>query len=67
MPVWKVMLGTLLGMAPICFAQSYLADSILTHFPRLIYPLAVACGVYALVVLWILSKMLVKPATEPVS
>lgn len=67
MPVWKVMLGTLLGMAPICFAQSYFADSILTHFPQLIYPLAVACGVYAVVVLWILSKMLVKPAAEPVS
>ena len=30
LPVWKLMLGTLAGMAPLCFAQSYLADGLLT-------------------------------------
>ena len=56
--VWKLMLGTLAGMAPLCFAQSYLADNLLTAFPRLIYPLLAACAIYALVVLWVLSNML---------
>lgn len=60
MPVWKVMLGTLAGMAPLCFAQAYLAEGILTAFPRLIYPLAAACAVYALVVLWVMSKLVAK-------
>jgi uncharacterized membrane protein YdjX (TVP38/TMEM64 family) len=56
--VWKLMLGTLAGMAPLCFAQSYLADGLLTAFPSLIYPLVVACVVYAVVVIWVLVHLL---------
>lgn len=56
--VWKLMLGTLAGMAPLCFAQSYLADGLLTAFPLLIYPLVAACAIYALIVLWVLSHLL---------
>jgi uncharacterized membrane protein YdjX (TVP38/TMEM64 family) len=55
--VWKLMLGTLAGMAPLCFAQSYLADGLLRAFPLLIYPLVAACGVYALVVIWVVIKL----------
>jgi uncharacterized membrane protein YdjX (TVP38/TMEM64 family) len=51
--VWKLMLGTLAGMAPLCFAQSYLADGLLHAFPMLIYPLVAACVVYGLVVVWV--------------
>lgn len=40
-PVWKVMLGTLLGMAPLCWGQAYLADSMLSAFPSLLYPLLI--------------------------
>jgi uncharacterized membrane protein YdjX (TVP38/TMEM64 family) len=58
MPVWKLMLGTASGMAPLCFAQSYLAEGILASFPNLLYPLIVACAVYTLVVVWIMSKLL---------
>lgn len=57
-PVWKVMLGTLAGMAPLCFAQAYLAKGILTAFPRLIYPLLVACAIYTVVVLWIVNRLM---------
>lgn len=57
MPVWKVMLGTLLGMAPLCWAQAYLADGILGAFPQLIYPLLVACAVYTIVAIWILRRL----------
>ena len=63
-PVWKVMAGTALGMAPLCFAQSYLADELLTAFPKLLYPLLAACAVYVLLVLWILRGLVKrKPAT----
>jgi uncharacterized membrane protein YdjX (TVP38/TMEM64 family) len=56
--VWKLMLGTLAGMAPLCFAQSYLADGLLTAFPLLIYPLVAACVVYGLIVIWVMINLL---------
>lgn len=56
--VWKLMLGTLAGMAPLCFAQAYLAEGLLAAFPFLIYPLLAACAVYGLVVVWVLSRLL---------
>jgi uncharacterized membrane protein YdjX (TVP38/TMEM64 family) len=55
--VWRVMLGTLAGMAPLCFAQSYLAEGLLTTFPWLIYPLVVASAIYLLVVAWIVVNL----------
>jgi hypothetical protein len=45
-------------MAPLCFAQSYLADGLLSAFPLLIYPLVAACVVYALVVIWVVISLL---------
>jgi uncharacterized membrane protein YdjX (TVP38/TMEM64 family) len=62
--VWKLMLGTLAGMAPICFAQAYLAEGLLAAFPRLIYPLLAACAVYGLVVVWVLSRLLKEQAAQ---
>jgi uncharacterized membrane protein YdjX (TVP38/TMEM64 family) len=58
MPLWKLMLGTLLGMAPLCWAQSYLANEILTAYPKLLYPLLAACVVYAIVVAFVVRKMM---------
>lgn len=58
LPVWKLMLGTLAGMAPLCFAQSYMAEGLLTAFPSLIYPLVAACVVYAIVVVWVVVNLL---------
>jgi uncharacterized membrane protein YdjX (TVP38/TMEM64 family) len=55
--VWRLMVGTLAGMAPLCFAQAYLAEGLLAAFPWLIYPLAAACVVYALLVIWLLGKL----------
>jgi uncharacterized membrane protein YdjX (TVP38/TMEM64 family) len=57
LPVWKLMLGTLAGMAPLCFAQSYLAEGLLTAFPTLVYPLVAACVIYGLVVIWVLINL----------
>ncbi|MEN6575208.1 MAG: VTT domain-containing protein [Phycisphaerales bacterium] len=56
-PVWKVMVGTLLGMAPLCWAQAYLSDGILKAIPQLIYPLMALCGVYVVVAVWIVARM----------
>jgi uncharacterized membrane protein YdjX (TVP38/TMEM64 family) len=67
MPLWKLMLGTLLGMAPLCWAQSYLADEILTAFPRLLYPLLAACGLYTIVIVYVVRRMMKQIASEPAS
>ncbi len=54
MPMWKLALGTTLGMAPLCFLQAYLAESLLIAFPRLIYPLLVAGLLYAVLFAWVI-------------
>lgn len=56
-PIWKVMLGTLLGMAAPCWVQAYLADGILRAIPQLLYPLMILCGIYAVVVVWVVSRL----------
>ncbi|MEZ6059635.1 MAG: VTT domain-containing protein [Planctomycetaceae bacterium] len=56
-PVWRVMFATAFGMAPLCFAQAWLADGLLTAFPKLIYPLLIACGVYAAIVVVVLRNV----------
>jgi uncharacterized membrane protein YdjX (TVP38/TMEM64 family) len=56
-PVWKVMAGTLLGMAPLCWAQAYLTEGVLTAIPHLIYPLIVLCVIYAAAVAWVVGRL----------
>jgi uncharacterized membrane protein YdjX (TVP38/TMEM64 family) len=53
-PTGSVMLGTLIGMAPLCYLQSYLSASLFAMFPWLIWGLVLACLLYAvaLIVLW---------------
>jgi len=58
MPMSRLLVGTTLGMAPLCFAQAYLAESLLIAFPRLIYPLLVAGLAYAVVFVWVIKKTL---------
>ena len=55
---WKVMAATAFGMAPLCFAQAWLADGLLTAIPELIYPLLAACVLYLVFVVVVLKKML---------
>lgn len=55
--VWKVMTGTFLGMAPLCWAQAYLCDGVLTAIPQLFYPLVVLCGLYAVAVVWVVVRL----------
>ncbi|MHC4875312.1 MAG: TVP38/TMEM64 family protein [Planctomycetota bacterium] len=58
-PVWKVMAATLAGMAPLCFAQSYLAEGVMTAIPQLLYPLLFACLVYVVCVCAVLRRLAV--------
>jgi len=52
-PAWKVALGTLAGMAPLCYAQAYLAERILRVLPGSLW-VVIALGLtYFGVVVWI--------------
>ncbi|MBS0260715.1 MAG: TVP38/TMEM64 family protein [Planctomycetes bacterium] len=64
MPLWKLMLGTALGMAPLCWAQAYLAGELLTAFPNLIYPLLIACVIYTFCVIVVARRLLKQTALE---
>lgn len=56
-PIWRVTLGTFIGMAPLCYAQAYLAQEIFHVLPGAIYVLAVAAAVYVgALVLWLWRK-----------
>jgi uncharacterized membrane protein YdjX (TVP38/TMEM64 family) len=64
MPVWKLCVGTALGMAPLCWLQAYTADRLLSVFPRLLYPLLVLCGIYAVIVLFVIWRLASTKVTE---
>lgn len=56
-PTWKVMLGTFLGMLPLCYLQAYLAEEIFKAFPSLILPVFIVCIIYGFYVIWIVKKL----------
>jgi len=56
-PVWRVALGTFIGMAPLCFAQAYLAEQIFKILPGAVYVLIGAGLLYvAFVVVWLTRR-----------
>jgi uncharacterized membrane protein YdjX (TVP38/TMEM64 family) len=56
-PVWRVALGTFIGMAPLCYAQAYLAQQIFDVLPGAVYVLFAAGIVYVLaLVIWLTRK-----------
>ena len=64
-PTWHVKLATGIGMAPLCFAQSWLSDGIFNRWPGLIWPLIIAGLLYLGAVSVILSRMLKSPTAAP--
>ena len=64
-PVTTVMLATGLGMAPLCFAQAYFAESMLQAFPKLIYLLTALCIVYFLFVIAAIRGMVLLKSRRP--
>ena len=56
-PIWRVALGTFIGMAPLCFAQAYLAEQIFEILPGAVYVLGVVGIVYiAALVYWLTRR-----------
>jgi hypothetical protein len=51
-PVRDVVLGTLAGMAPVCFAQAFLAASLFEVLPGGPILVLALGGAYLLIVLW---------------
>lgn len=66
-PVRNVMLSTGIGMAPLCFAQSWLSDSIFNKWPQLVWPMLVLSAAWLIVVTVVVSRLLrPKPADASV-
>ncbi len=59
-----VMLGTLAGMAPLCYIQAYLSMELFVVFPWLLWPLIIACVVYAVVAVSVILKLKDPPIEE---
>ena len=51
------MLATMLGMAPLCFAQAYLAENLFQAFPNLLYPLLILCVAYVVAVVLVVRRL----------
>ncbi len=58
MPLWKLCLGTALGMAPLCWIQSYASETLLASFPQLLYPLVLAGLGYLVFAAFLVWRML---------
>ncbi len=56
MPAWKVTIGTLAGMAPLCYAQAYLADRLFRILPGSLWIIAGLGLAYAVAVVWLLTR-----------
>lgn len=56
-PIGKVMLATMFGMAPLCFAQAWLAESLFVAYPWLLYPLLAAGIIYVIAIVVIVRRM----------
>jgi uncharacterized membrane protein YdjX (TVP38/TMEM64 family) len=55
--IGRVMVGTFLGMAPLCFVQAYFAEELFTHFPMLLYPLAIVSVLYMTYAAWVIARL----------
>ena len=55
-PAWKVVVGTLIGMAPLCYAQAYLADRLFRVLPGSLWAVVVLGLAYAAAVVWIVFR-----------
>lgn len=60
-PTRTVMLATGIGMAPLCFAQSWLSDSVFNRWPYLLWPLLILSVVYLVIVTVIIARLLRSP------
>ncbi len=57
-PIHRVMLATGIGMAPLCFLQSWLSDSLFNKWPWLLWSLLGLGVVYLIVVVVVITRLL---------
>ena len=55
-PVHHVMIGTMIGIAPLCYIQAYMSITLFEWFPWLIWPFAAMVAIYVGILLWLLWK-----------
>ena len=60
-PAWKVAAGTFAGMAPLCYAQAYLADRLFRVLPGSLWIIAGLGVAYAGAVIWVLTRVRRRP------
>jgi uncharacterized membrane protein YdjX (TVP38/TMEM64 family) len=64
-PVWRVALGTAIGMAPLCFAQAYASEWIFRMLPGSGLVVLV-CGIaYVGVIIWIVMRLPAGKSSTP--
>jgi hypothetical protein len=61
-----VILGTLIGLAPLCYLRAYLAQELFTVFPWMIWPVALGGVGYLVVVIIVVRRLSIptKPLPE---
>lgn len=57
-PIWKVVLATMAGMAPLCFAQAWLAESLFVAYPELLYPLLIIGVAYIIAIVIVIRRLI---------
>jgi uncharacterized membrane protein YdjX (TVP38/TMEM64 family) len=62
--IGKVMLATMFGMAPLCFAQAWLAESLFVAYPWLLYPLLAAGLVYVIAIVVVIRRLAARNETK---
>lgn len=63
--VWRVALGTFLGMAPLCYAQAYASEWILRAVPGSGLLVVTFGVVYLVVIIWLLARPSARTAVDP--
>jgi uncharacterized membrane protein YdjX (TVP38/TMEM64 family) len=56
-PVWRVAAGTLIGMAPLCYAQAYLAERLFDALPWSLWIVVGLGAAYGVAVIWIIAAV----------
>ena len=65
LPIWKLCVGTALGLAPLCWLQAYAAEGLMQKYPQLLYPLLILCAIYMVVAMAILWRTLRTTVSPP--
>ncbi len=61
MSLGTLVLGSTIGMAPLCYLQAYLSLELFTAFPWLLWPLIAGCGLYVVLAVVAIRKLRLDP------